>query len=145
MDYELISQQDNDYRQIDRYFGLEIQLVLQKGACDCSFPWISLCCLAPASIPGTIHAADLLFDEYIVIDVAESVPPSFGGIGEATASLNEVDIDLDLGSVLNFLLGWVIDYLTEALWQNVDAQLAPAHVELTFEIWDQYIDPLLTE
>jgi hypothetical protein len=101
--------------------------------------------VAPDTIPGTIHVDALSFDEHILIDVPEGGPPSFGGIAWADWSAGGVDIDLDLGAVLNFLLGWVIDVLMDAIFFDVEDQLAPAHAELTFEIWDQYIDPLLTE
>jgi hypothetical protein len=141
VDYQLISQQANDYQQIGQYSSLEIPFVLQKGACDC--PANPFCCLAPASIPGTVQVALLQFDEYILIDVAEGVPPSFGGISSATTSLNEVDIDVEPGSVFSSesIGAQVASYMAE----EVEDNLAAAHVELTFEIWDQYIDPLLTE
>lgn len=145
MDLSLSPQPDNDYGQLDQYHDVDIEFVLQKAACDCSFPWLSMCCLAPASIPGTIHIADLLFDEHIVIDVAEGVPPSFGGIGWADSSLYGVDIDLELGAILDFLLDWLIDFLTELFHYDMAEALEYAHQELTFYIWDQYIDPLLTE
>jgi hypothetical protein len=143
VDYHLMPQVDNDYLQTDQYFDWGIPFLLEKGACYCS-PADPFCCLAPDSIPGTIHVDGLLFEEYIVIDVAEGVPPSFGGISWATSSLSGVDIDAKLGPLLEFLLPLIGGQLTSYI-EGVEDGLAAAHEELTFEIWDQRIDPLLTE